>query len=31
MLKYHCPITQENNVKLESKILEADEFWLGDF
>lgn len=31
MLKYHCLVTQEDNVKLGSKILEADELWVGDF
>ena len=29
MLKYHCLVTQEDNVKLGSKILEA--LWVGDF
>lgn len=31
MLKYHYPVTQEDNIKLGSQILEVDELWVGDF
>lgn len=31
MLKYYYPVTQEDNIKLGSQIIEADELWVEDF